>query len=382
MMDMEPDMKTLRKESKSEALKGQLRKRLLAMTPGDGFLSIREIMREFAVSQITVTKALDGLCADGLLRKGPGGAVVVADEVLLHRGGTRPTICLAMPRWESEFLFTIANIFSSLGDKMGFRPEIAPFDSAQGGVPPELPSKRADGLLLAPPPSASFTSADMARLDAFERPLAVFGRSLKEFDIDCVYSDDAHAGALAASHLLSFGHRKLAAVASEPECVIVADRINAFVEHASLHGVAATVIDCGINPKDLSVAKVYIRVKELLACGGFPFTGLFVVSSASSLGVLKAIHEAGLRIPQDVNVISCNGNISTRYCYPALTVVNDPYAEMVEAGVKTLMERIAGDTGKARKLRFLPELVKMESTGPVKGFGLMDGNESRLEEAL
>ncbi len=342
---------------KHKLLREDLMRRLVGMNPGDAFLSVREIMDEFAVSQATVTKAVEGLCEEGLLDRNVGLGTFVTDEVLRHKKGAPPVICLALPRWESSFLIQIENHFSSMANAFGYEAAIMQYDWREN-APQRLPDRKVDALLIIPS-GRQMSSQELDKLNAFGKPLAIFGREFKDLAIDSVYSDDNYAGALAASQLLKLGHKKIAAIVSEPRSVVIAARLDGFKTHCAIHGVKVEEIDCGIAHGDFNMAKVYAKTKELLKEGALTQSGLFVTSAPPAMAVLKALYERGVKVPEDISLISCNGDSLSAFFHPSLTVINDPVEKMVEGALKLLLARLSGK-GKAEmtKLNHKPELVE------------------------
>jgi len=354
------------RQPKHRLLCEELRKRLLEMEPGSGFLSVREIMHSFGVSQATVSKALESLCDEGLLETNVGSGTFVTEEVLRHRKGAAPSICLAIPRWESTFFLIIASAFTSACERMGLPYEIIMHDWREL-MPSKLPARKIDGMLLVPS-SPLFKAEDVVRMKALGKPVAVFGCDMKGMEVDSVYADDVYCGKLAASHLMKLGHRKLCAIVSEPRNRVIEDRIDGFAEQADLVGLKAEIVDCGIVSGDMAPSKVYARMKALLGSGRFDFSGVFVTSAPSALGALKAFNEAGVRIPERLSVIGCTGDSLSQFYYPALTVINEPFQQMVEASLELLLKRIeSGGNAPYQSKRLRPELVERESTAPFKG---------------
>ena len=341
---------------KHKILREDLMRRLLQMKPGDAFLSVREIMEEFDVSQATVSKALEGLCEEGLLIRNVGLGTFVTEEVMRHKKGAPPVICLALPRWESSYYHQVENSFSSIADELGYEADIIQFDW-HNKTPQMLPQRKIDALLTIPA-SLPMEERDIENLRSFGKPLAIFDRQLQGIEVDCVYADERYAGALAANHLLELGHKKLAIIISEPHLNIVAERQEGFNTHCAIHGVKSVCIDCEIKNGESSLPKVYAKVKQTLAEGAFDFTGLFIVSGQPCLAAMKAIAEAGLKIPSEISMISCSGDSLSAYYTPSLTVVNNPLEDMVRGSIRMLLDRIAGKgPANAVKLKYKPELI-------------------------
>ncbi|MDK9356352.1 transcriptional regulator EbgR [Lelliottia sp. V106_10] len=134
-------------------------------------------------------------------------------------------------------------------------------------------------------------------------------------------------------------------------------REKAFVEYGQLKGV--------VSEKDIwrggfSSSSGYELATKMLAQDDFP-EALFVASDSIAIGVLRAIHEKGLTIPQDISLISVNDIPTARFTFPPLTTVRIHSEMMGSQGVNLLLEK-ARD-GRALPLQvFVPSRLKLRGT--------------------
>ncbi|HEY8912840.1 LacI family DNA-binding transcriptional regulator [Lacisediminihabitans sp.] len=82
---------------------------------------------------------------------------------------------------------------------------------------------------------------------------------------------------------------------------------------------------------------------KLLIAGDNRPTAIFVSSDFQAIGVLRAIHEAGIAIPAEIAVVSFDGSPEAEYTWPGLTTVQQPVAEMAEEAVERLVAPTASD---------------------------------------
>jgi DNA-binding LacI/PurR family transcriptional regulator len=95
------------------------------------------------------------------------------------------------------------------------------------------------------------------------------------------------------------------------------------------------------------------------------FTAVFCFNDIAAIGAMRALKEAGLRVPEDVSVVGFDDVLSAAYATPSLTTVRQPLTEMGRRGAQILLERIANrDRAFPAELVMSPELVVRESTGP------------------
>jgi LacI family transcriptional regulator len=94
-------------------------------------------------------------------------------------------------------------------------------------------------------------------------------------------------------------------------------------------------------------------------------TAVLASDDIIALGALKAAHDLGLRVPQDISITGFDGIDLTRYVSPALTTVRQPIEEMSRQALRLLLEIVAGEALESEQvIRIQPELVVRQSTGP------------------
>ncbi|MEV0231712.1 LacI family DNA-binding transcriptional regulator [Nonomuraea sp. NPDC050786] len=95
-------------------------------------------------------------------------------------------------------------------------------------------------------------------------------------------------------------------------------------------------------------------------------TAVFVANDQMALGVLRALREAGRRVPEDVSVAGFDDIPESAYYWPPLTTVRQNFGEVGRHAFHLLLDRMAGTEPDRRRL-VEPELVVRESTGPSPG---------------
>lgn len=97
-------------------------------------------------------------------------------------------------------------------------------------------------------------------------------------------------------------------------------------------------------------------------------TGVLAADDGMAVGVLKAISDAGLSIPQDISVAGFDDIELSRYTIPALTTVRQPIEEMAKIAVEMLIKMIDNHplSGPEQFVSLEPKLIIRESTGPIK----------------
>ena len=169
--------------------------------------------------------------------------------------------------------------------------------------------------------------------------------TLEDTEYASVSIDDQDAAYQAVSHLISLGHRRIAALV--PNC---SDRS---ISELRYNGYRAALTDAGISfDPDLLVETgnsyeledAYAATKTLLNQTE-NFTALFVVSDTMAIAAIKALSDSGLSVPGDISVIAIDGLRTSEYITPTLTTMVQPSVEMGRESVKILMDMVrSGET--------------------------------------
>jgi LacI family transcriptional regulator len=110
----------------------------------------------------------------------------------------------------------------------------------------------------------------------------------------------------------------------------------------------------------------YVFAKRFLARNHEPFTALFAYNDNSAIGAIRAIHEAGLRVPNDVSVVGFDDIESAAYNNPAITTVRQPLKTMGEIAARTLLNQIENAEPRVPEITVEPEFVVRSSTAPAR----------------
>jgi DNA-binding LacI/PurR family transcriptional regulator len=194
--------------------------------------------------------------------------------------------------------------------------------------------------------------------------------------------DHHRAAELALVHLHELGHRRIAFMKG-PE--IIPDTEYRWRGNLQV----AADLDFQVRPElciqleadSWSPEVGYKPMKELLARTN-DFTAIFCFNDISAIGVIRAIHDAGLRVPEDVSVIGFDDIISAAYQKPSLTTVRQPLQEMGREGAKVLLSQIANPEKQfPPEIVMQPLLIQRESTGIANANRMAHGGKSKKSNA-
>jgi LacI family transcriptional regulator len=172
--------------------------------------------------------------------------------------------------------------------------------------------------------------------------------------------DQIYATRLAVEHLIGLGHRQIACIPPE------ADLINGYWRGLTWKNV---LHENGLEPGpsyegDYSMDSGYKASKEILATRQ-PFTGLVVGTDYMAIGAMRALREQGIRIPDDVSIVSFDNTELASYTEPPLTTIDFKFAKQDELAIKYLLEIIADPDMEPHQRVLMSDLVIRESTRPL-----------------
>jgi LacI family transcriptional regulator len=195
----------------------------------------------------------------------------------------------------------------------------------------------------------------LQRLTYKNVPLVVLGRYIK--NTPCVCLDNEQGGFMATEYLIRQGHRHIAHLSGPmhlPDSVARLKGYKKALETETLPYNPSLVVE-----GNFSEGSGYEKTKELLFRSK-DFTALFVANDQMAAGVLRALREASLRVPEEVSVIGYDDIPLAKFLYPLLTTIRQPLTDMGQAAADIALALINGqETEVIRK--FEPQLVIRES---------------------
>ena len=211
-----------------------------------------------------------------------------------------------------------------------------------------------DGLILT---ATRMSDPLLSRMALGEIPLVIVGRPDIE-GVSYVDVDNRAGAAQAATHLADLGHRRIALVGAPVSTTAGVDRLNGFVEGLALKGLA-------LSPElradgDFSEASGYDAMTSLIP---HEPDAVFVASDTMAIGALRALRDAGIRVPQDIALMGFDGLQSSEKSVPALTTMRQPVSETGARAVQMLNDLVTG-VAESPIVEIMPvELVVRDSCG-------------------
>lgn len=295
------------------------------------------------------------------------------------RSGRTGVIGLAVPELRENYFAELADAVIRAAERRGLSVLI---EQTNGDRAKELESlgggrlHLTDGLLFSP---VGLGQGDVDALDV-PIPLVLLGERIFGGPTDHVTMHNTSSARAAVEHLLELGRTRIALVGAWSTAGD--DTSSATLR---LQGYRQALAAAGLPEADelIRVAEPWNRESGAVAARrmleeGVSFDAVFALNDTLGLGVLRALGETGIRVPEEVAVIGFDNIDESRFSVPSMSSVDPGRDEIAEIAVELLLERI-GEKGEPRPPRQIKadfRIVARESTRGVEtGGSPADGPE-------
>lgn len=281
------------------------------------------------------------------------------------RSGRTGVIGLAVPELSLSYFAELADAVIRSAERHGVTVLIEQTGGDRAREIELLTSPRrqlTDGLIF----SALGMDSDDSEYLRVGYPLVLLGERIFGGPTDHVTMRNVDAARAATEHLIALGRRRIAVIgAHEGEVIGSAGlRLRGYREALEAAGIP-------FDPALIGYTTLWHRsngadaMRALLA-SGVEFDAVFGLNDTLTLGAMRVLQEAGLRIPKDVAAIGFDDLDEAQYSLPTLTTIDPGREEIAETAVRVLLERIASTDLALPPREILADfrIVERESTAP------------------
>ncbi|HEX8229690.1 MAG TPA: LacI family DNA-binding transcriptional regulator [Chloroflexia bacterium] len=212
-----------------------------------------------------------------------------------------------------------------------------------------------DGVILA---SALMDDPMLEALQRRGLPFIMVGRLPSDNQISYVDVDNVNSAREMVSYLLRLGHRRVATIAGPTNMIAGSDRLEGY--RLALRNRGLTPDPALIVEADFTEEGGYVAMQRLLPQAP---NAVFVASDAMAIGAMRALREAGLRVPDDIAIAGFDDIPMAARTEPTLTTVRQPIQRMGSLAAETLIDMISHPHPQPRRIILPTELVIRESSG-------------------
>ena len=347
-------------ETKHYQAAAQIRELVNTLSPGESLPVASELMETLDISHGTAMRALKVLADEGLIVR-PLGRQRYRIAERFERVSAR--ICMIRPDFPSSSLDNMVQSVYAAGQRRNWKFNQYCFRKSE-----EVDFARvmgeADATVLIP--AAEFIGPELVKaLLKPARPVVVLLQHLRHPGINNVCIDDFRIGELAAETLYEHGHRRILFIKDQPDETTMAERFRGFSAAAKRLNIPSggeLFFDAHTNVFEDGRENCYRLFSALLDRGRPDFTAVFSASLEGGIVALRALREHGLRVPDDIAVLSFGGEDALpAYLYPPLSCIEIDRTKFGEYAAELLAAALGPDSAQPRQLEIAPMLVLRES---------------------
>ncbi|MGP1396238.1 MAG: LacI family DNA-binding transcriptional regulator [Inquilinaceae bacterium] len=336
-----------------------------------GSISLKDLSRHLALSETTVSRALNGYpeVSERTRQRAQAAAKELgympnhlARGLALGRcGAVGMVLPLSVGHFDdpffTEFLIGLGEGLSRFD--LDLLVTAAPLGEAEEKAYRRLvEGRRVDGVVLA---RTRIRDWRVDYLAARGIPFVAHGRTRGADPFPYLDMDGAEAFRLATARLIGLGHRRIALVNSPAEFNFSDLRRAGYARAMAAAGLMA---DPALMVEgDMTEASGFAAGERLLAGDDRP-SAVLCANDPMAIGVLRAAKTAGLAVPADLSVIGYDDLPMAETAEPGLTTLRQPVREAGAALAGMLVEASAGRPAEDLQVIWQPELIVRGSDGP------------------
>ncbi len=261
------------------------------------------------------------------------------------------------PRSVSDpFFLEFLQGISETAFEYGYSLTIPPVNSTDIGLFKKIfENITADGVILTEP---NFNDSRIEFLNKKNIPFVFNGNPVVDEDICWIDTDNRNASYKAVEYLIKKGHKKIATVTGSMELVAGKFRLQGYLDALSDYNLKKDqkyIINSNFTEED-----AYLAAKKLVMLKD-EISAVFAANDLMALGIIKALKEAGIKIPDEIAVIGYDGIKMGEFVDPALTTVSNPSIEKGRKALELLIRNIKNSDSETKNILLPSELIIRDS---------------------
>ena len=340
-----------------EILEGRLQ-------PGEMLPSERALCAQYGVSSITVRRALRDLVQSGLIYRENGVGTFVAQPT--RRFSIALIFCgFAEEGWRQQS-HMFGSLIGSVGQviwEYGSALSVSNLSSAAvliDAIRQIAENNSFDGLLIRADQELPGEVAD--HLISFGIPYVLIKKKILDRRVNVVWIDNREHARLATEHLLELGHRRIGCIFGRQESRTFRERAQGYRDALEAFGIAPEEALIRFGASEFASAG-YVEMQALLD-GGPPPTGVVVGGDHLGHGIYMALHERGIKIPDDMALVGFDEAGQAQTFQPPLTALGTTDYELGHEAVKLLMALLKGEATAPVERELAPRLIVRGTSAP------------------
>lgn len=315
-------------------------------------MTIKDIAKEAGYSVGTVSRVLNN--SEGVSEKARKRVLEVVEKYHFQLNNnakhlkkqTKDGIAIIIKGTQNMFLAAIVEQMQDMVRRKGYACMVYYLDEDDNEVEQAIKiciERRPMGILIL---GANPSYYRGSRFSAITVPCVLVTTPGKQYGLDnlsSVSTDNEAAAQFAVEHLLSLGHKKIGILGGKiATSQTVFSRYQGCKKAFELHNVAFEP-ELQYESSYFTISDGYYAMQRLMKKSP-DITAVFAMADVMAIGAIRAIKDAGLRVPEDISVIGFDGIDIGNYMVPRLTTIRQHSERIASRSVEIMLNSIEGDT--------------------------------------
>lgn len=337
--------------------------------------SLNDIAKQLGVSKTLVSFVLNGRAKEFRISEEVCQKVLdVASELNYQpnriaqglRTGKTKTIGLLIADIANPFFGKLGREIEQEAARYGYRVIFSSSDEnpeKSGEQISVLQQSQVDGYIISPPVNSE---EQILTLSKGHTPFVLIDRYFPEIETNYIVVDNFDGAYKATSHLLKLGRKKIAIITLNINLVNMKERTDGYKKALTDASIPVDENLIKVLPFSHDNKDVTKAIKELLGTrSGLKADAILFATSKIGVMAIECITSLGLKIPDDVALVSFDNADAYKICVSPVTVVAQPLKEIGKTAVHVLMNEIAHPNGaqKIQKITLKTEFIVRKSCG-------------------
>lgn len=219
-------------------------------------------------------------------------------------------------------------------------------------------NRQVDGIIIAP---VENTQEQIRELKKYQIPFILLDRYFPELNADHIGVDNYKASCMATEHLIACGRKKTGIVSYQTSLHHLQERVRGYIETLALHGIPqdpALISLADIESIDQDVE----RAIDTFLSDEVKADSIFFTSNKLAIAGLKVLIKRGIRIPDQLSILSFDETDAFDLFYAPLTYIRQPLAGIGKKAVSLILEKIKSEPNDPVHVLLDAELVVRQSS--------------------
>lgn len=334
-----------------EQVRETLKEHLATLETGDNLASDRQLSAMFKVDRTTIRRAMSDLALEGYVHRRQGRGTVVAKTMHLGaQAASSKLIGMSVPDVEIPSFARLLKGVDEEAREDGYCVLVRNSNQdnqRERKILEELRHQKLAGIIVNPFHQDAFDQEYHRLLNEIHQDgtrIVMLDQYLPGLEeLPTVYTDKVQIGYRATEHLIMLGHRRI--------CYLTTGRYDT-TGQGCLKGHRIALKDYGLEddpalmveiPNQNCAEPAHDAVIRLLRANPTAFTAVATQQFSMTYGILNALHEMALRVPDDIAVVGGDAFENPRLAHVTHTL--QPFQEMGREAVRLMLGRHGGNRG-------------------------------------